>query len=228
MGSRRLGLTPNIHAACRRGPIGKRYCRRGQSSHPLGVVAVADSSEDAVTTGVTIDFDLTREETVPILRWVVRQGKVMRRIFASNVLMVLGGVLIIAGAAVGGSAPALAGGIGVAAYGLLMMGFLRWRFARGSDRSWDKTLGTVGPRTMTFTADGVRTVTRMSDTTNKWPLYSETIEREGMYLLKLARSTLFAAYVLVPRRAFGSTADEDQFRRLATAHTKAEFEVQTD
>lgn len=186
---------------------------------------MADSPENGVTTEVTIDFELTREETVPILRWVLRQGRFMRRIFAANALMVLGGVLIVAGAAAGGSAPALAGGIGVAAYGLLMMGLFRWRFARGSDRSWDNTVGKVGPRTMTFTADGVRTVTRMSDTTNKWPLYSETIEREGMYLLKLARSTQFAAYMFVPRRAFRSTADEDQFRRLAAAHTKAEFGV---
>lgn len=189
---------------------------------------MADTSDGRTTPGVTINFELTREESVPVLRWVLKQGKqgkLMRRLLASFVLMVFGGVLIIAGGAAGGSVPVLAGGIGLAVYGLLMLGFFRWRLARGPDRAWEKTLGKAGPRTMTITAEGVHIVTRLSEAMNRWPLYSETTERDEMYLLRLARSTEFAAYVFVPRRAFGSTVDEAEFRRLAAANTNTDFGV---
>jgi hypothetical protein len=173
--------------------------------------------------GVTIHFELNREESLPILRWQARGRKQVKYLqIVAVFFMVVGIAALIAGTGAGQTAILVAGAT-MLGYGVFELAVIRWAVARGPARAWDKVLSDAGPRMITFTDDGVHVVSRMTTALNRWEGYSETLEKNGMYLLRLARVKTFAAYVFVPKRAFPSSDDEQAFRRLAATHTKANF-----
>jgi hypothetical protein len=173
--------------------------------------------------GVTIHFELNREESLPILRWQARSRKQVRYLQILALFFAVVGVAVLIGGSAGGQTALLVAGATMVGYGVFEWAVIHWAVARGPVRAWEKVLSEAGPRTITFTDEGVRVDSRVTTAMNRWEAYSEILEKDGTYLLRFARVKTFAAYMFVPKRAFQSPVDEEGFRQLAARHTKADF-----
>ena len=105
--------------------------------------------------------------------------------------------------------------------GASMLGMVVWLYFVVPHFAWKKLAADEGlHRKISATNDGLRIVTQHSTAIVRWTAYSETIESKTMYLLRRGR---FRAYLYIPKAAFRSVADEQEFRRLTSANMRARF-----
>ncbi len=104
--------------------------------------------------------------------------------------------------------------LGVAVFQALLV---TWMVISAPSRAWRRQ-EQPGPTTLVFTDDDVNVETVNTSARHQWAFYSATIEREGMYLMKVGKR---AAYQPVPIRSFAHPGDENLFRLLVSQHTDA-------
>ncbi len=176
-----------------------------------------DSIREPPAAAIAVEFKLTREELVPVLRWRLLKNVQIRIGIVMGALFMLVGVIILA--VPGGSAK---GGGTTLAIGAFYAGLYVWVMMRGSIRAAKKTVEKAhGPTKLEFTDDAVHVHTELSDAVNRWAVYTETLQHGDMYLLRIGKGRV---YTFVPKRAFRSTYEEIEFRRLVTRHTSAHLE----
>ena len=83
------------------------------------------------------------------------------------------------------------------------------RFFRGDGKFRDKY-------EVTFSDDGITVKTKQIDSKLAWSLYTRVIEGPALYLLVYGNETRMMT--MVPKRAFQSRMQEDQFRSLISRH----------
>jgi hypothetical protein len=137
---------------------------------------------------------------------------------------VAGVALLALGVAIGNGTATVVAGSAAIAWAVLELVLVRWSFRRGQRRAW-AALSETGLHTMTFSEKGISINTRQTTAINSWDVYSEALEREGIYLLRLGRLKTLPVYLYVPKRAFKSVEEEELFCRLVAEHTKTTFDV---
>lgn len=167
---------------------------------------VAEPTEPTGAPPVVVDFQLTGEEFRRALRWAIRR----RPLFP--VLAALGPVFIVIGLLVGGHTGGLLGGVGV---GLLVLLLLSLSLSPAI--AWRRNAWARGPRTLSFSDEGVQTRTPVSEGLMQWRAFKTTDETDHCYMLRMANR----AYVIVLKRAFATAQDQARFRELIERHTAA-------
>ncbi len=169
------------------------------------------------SSAVRVEFLLTREEALPIFRWQIRRALFNRWTTIGIVLLAIGGtiLLVVAPSPVGGAIV-----LGAALFEFFMLSAMVMFVPA---RAWRKKEDT-GPTTLLFSEDGVGVQTKNTSAQHRWAMFSMTLERDGMYLLRIGKRS---AYQVVPRRSFANALDEDVFRSLVTRHTEASLAVRT-
>jgi hypothetical protein len=136
-------------------------------------------------------------------------------------LVVAAGVLIfIAGVVINSDGTGVVGLLLVLA-GLVQMLSVYLLFGPVISRRIRSRVHRTGNQKLTFTEDGVHSATSLSEGLMRWTSFSKAGQRDGVYFIASARSN--NSFLLVPQRAFASSEDEDAFRRVVAAHTKAAF-----
>lgn len=193
----------------------------GSASHAVVAVApppfiiecalVSVTPERAETEPVTVELVLTKDEAVPFYRWLVsRRFRVRRGVLAMIPIIVIGAAsLLIPGL------PKVFGVI-LVGLGILQLLYFGWIVFIAPVRAWNRN--PPEKRRMVFSDSEVRVYLPKTNAVQLWSVYSETLEHDDLYLLKVGTRN---AYVAVPKRAFESTDDEERFRQLAGRHTSA-------
>jgi hypothetical protein len=171
---------------------------------------VASGKPDEPSGSVAVEFQLTRDEVIPMVRWSLAQTYLTRRNVAVTAFSVVIGVLLIR--------PVGVPVIGWALLGLVTVEVvvLCWLYVSVPDRAWKKMRPDRGSTTLVFTNEGVGVHTTNIDAEQRWALYSETIELDRLYVLKLGSRRSFQ---VVPKRSFHTPGEEELFRSLVTQHT---------
>jgi len=162
-----------------------------------------------------VEHQLTRDEVVPFFYWQVLHS------WKNYVLPLIGLCLLVAGVSVlvTSSVDKVAWTILIALGGviLLIVGIL---VPLTPKRIWRRVGRQFEVRRLRISDEGIRRETVDSDSMMRWSMFSETSQRDGLYILrrKGGRGTL-----LIPRRAFASDSDEQIFRRFAERFTSAEL-----
>lgn len=177
-----------------------------------------DAAGEGRANPVTIEYELTREEVLSMVRWHLVHVARMRRLMLWVFIVAIWGLVLL-----------LLGGSVNAVIGWIFIGFSLWMFAFhgllyyfAPRLSW-RNSAADGTRALEFTDDGVHVRTRNSDATNRWSMYSKTLEMPQMYLLR--HGTRKGTYTYVPKRAFRSPSDELTFRALAERHIASDSKV---
>lgn len=176
---------------------------------------MGDPSGQSPPVGVTVAFELSPDETVPVLRRTVWRSRSMLKVLIATALMVPAGVLVFVTGAAGHRTSLETLGIIVVGVSIFDVLLIRWSFERGVRRA-SKRMAEAGPTTLTFTEDGVLKASRLSSAMTRWPAYSETRRMGDLYLLRIGSSSV---NLLIPRRAFLTPGDEEVFLKLAGQHT---------
>ena len=165
---------------------------------------------------VSVEYVITREEFMSFARWQIWSMKGLRLNAALTTLAVVGGIALIAG---GGDVAV--GVILIALCGLeIVLGF--WVATTVTRRSWEKRGSTVASTYLRFSPDGVYVRTMAIDEATPWSTYPRTVEYRALYLLEVNK----LVYRVIPKRAFDSPADEQEFRKLVSEHTAAALKTQ--
>jgi hypothetical protein len=178
-------------------------------------VALVVSRESSVGSpdSVTLQFELTEEEAIPVFKWQLRQTFFTRRMVSTLAVFAVAGIVVLL---VPGASPLL----GAALLGLAGFEAVLLLYVYGSvpGRAWKKLDADRGPTTLVFNDEGVGVQTKNTNAQNRWAVYAVTVERDGIYLLKIGKSRAFQP---VPKRSFADAGDESVFRSLVTRHTDA-------
>jgi YcxB-like protein len=178
---------------------------------------VTTEAEGHSPDSVTITYDLTVDEVVPILRSQLIKASNIRKVM----LLVLAIVALGAGLIALSGAQAIVGWIAVGFATLVSLMYASLCYI-APGRLWKRMAANRGPKTLDFSDDGVHVHTRDSDSVIRWPAYSESIEKEAVYLLRRDKR---GAYTIVPKRAFRSSSEEWTFRSIAERHTTTYFQA---
>jgi hypothetical protein len=173
---------------------------------------VASGEPDEGSGSVTVQFQLTREEVVPIVRWSLTQTYITRRTVVATAFSAVIGILLIRPVGI----PAI--GWALLALATAEVLLLCWLYATVPVRAWKKMSPDRGSTTLVFTDEGVGVHTTNIDAEQRWAVYSETIELDRLYILKRGSRRSFQ---VVPKRSFGAPDDEERFRSLVTQHTES-------
>lgn len=166
---------------------------------------------------VTIEYELTREEVISMVRWHLVHVADIRSSMLSVVVVFLFGLVLVLH---GGSGYVIAGGIWMGFWlSILVIGGVR--YYQAPRLAW-KHSAAVGPRVMEFTDEYIHVRTNNTDGTIRWNTYSKALEMPQMYMLR--HGTRKNMYTYVPKRAFRSPSDERAFRSLAAAHIAIEHQ----
>jgi hypothetical protein len=174
---------------------------------------VNDEIGTAPSAPVVVSYELTHSESISFWRWHISRLYRLRLAVCMAVLVLASGIVLLFVAPIGLAVLVL--GLGVAQ--LLMYG---WLYFLVPERAWKSAEESRSPLTLSFSDEGVGVHTNNTDAQNRWPVYSEALERDGMYLLRLGKRKV---YTIVPTRAFLSSSDEQRFRALIGRHTSASF-----
>ena len=180
---------------------------------------MADGANDGATIDdeptVRVEFEVTAEEFATFVKWQLARMRALRWMAAMIVSEIVAGVLLIAVPRVH------VVGVVVLIAGVISLLSSAWGLRRAFRRAWSKRSADMGNKqSLTFSASGVRVQTVNADTTAKWALYGVTVERGDLYFLGIKGGPF---YRIIPKRAFASTGDEDEFRRLVRARTEAKL-----
>src|ERR1019366_5508838 len=155
----------------------------------------------------TAEHQLTQNEVIPVAYW-----QALHR-WQYWILPVVGVCSVIAGVAV----LALDSGNRVAwvtmfAVGLVFLLIFFFFVPVTPNRIWKRVGKQFVVRTLEITDEGIHRHTALNDTTMRWPMFSEILQRDKLYLLIVGKGP---GSFMIPVRAFTSKADEDAFRSLA-------------
>jgi YcxB-like protein len=159
---------------------------------------------------VSIEYELSRPEVISAVRWHLLHVSHIRRNSLWGLGPVIGGAIFLS---IGGSTNNVIGWVGIS-FGFISFvfwGLLYYAFAGRSGSA----MAANGPKALEMNGEGVRIHTRDSDITHRWSAYSEIIEIDEMFLLRLGKRN---TYTFVPKRAFRSSSDELKFRVLTEQH----------
>ncbi|HEY1832294.1 MAG TPA: YcxB family protein [Acidimicrobiales bacterium] len=171
---------------------------------------------------VSAEFVLNRDELEPLWRWQLAQSYKIRRGLFFMLGPLIGGVVLLADPGLPSQAHLL--GIlmlGVAALDVMVFAHLYFRLPA---RAW-KQRPDSGTTKVEVSDQEVRVCTRNSDVVNRWDVYSVTIERDGLYLLRHGKRRV---YTIVPKRAQPSEEADLRFRSIVGRHTKTTWTVQAN
>jgi hypothetical protein len=156
---------------------------------------------------------LTQDEVVPVVYW-----QVFHR-WQNWILPVVGTCLVIAGAAVLGldSADKVAWVV-MLTLGLAILLIFFVLVPVTPNRIWNRVKKQFEVRTLEFSDEGIYRHTALNDSMMRWPMFSEVLQREDLYLLVVGKGP---GCFMVPKRAFTSETDEATFRELAERSTLA-------
>jgi hypothetical protein len=189
----------------------------------IGDVTLGDEiGGDSEVLHVSIEFELTREELEPLWRWQVTQAYRMKRGVIFTFPLLLAGVVLLADSSLPSTARIL--GIVMLGVGLMQLLVFAYLYLRVPARAWKQRPAGTGTTKIEVSDQDVRVHTKNSDVVNRWDVYSETIERDGLYLLRLGNSR---AYTILPKQAFQSEDAASVFRGLAERHTQTEWSGST-
>lgn len=164
---------------------------------------------------------------LPVIRWQARQSPVVRYLLILAVVVAAIGLLLLAlGLIVSNGTPLVVGGAVAVAWAIFEAAVLRWSLRRGRRRALEG-ISNAGPRTMTFSDESVTVATNLTTAVHAWEVYSETLEKDAMYLLRLAAAKTLRMYVYVPKRAFKTAQNEALCRQLVVSHTNASLTATT-
>lgn len=156
---------------------------------------------------VSIEYELSRPEVIEAVRWHLLHVAHIHKDSLWGLGLVIGGAIFLS---IGGSTGTVIGWVGIS-FGFLSFVFWGLLYYISPGRSW-RTMAANGPKTLEINDEGVQIHTGDSDITHRWSAYSELIEIDEMFLLRLGtRNT----YTFVPKRAFRSPSDEVTFRSLS-------------
>jgi YcxB-like protein len=199
------------------------WLRRGIACHldtrSLGEGTLGDEiGGDSDVTHVSIEFELSREELEPFWRWQVTQAYRMKRGIIFTFPLLVAGVILLADTSLPSTARIL--GIVMLGVGLMQLVLFAYIYLRVPARAWKQRPAGTGITKIEVSDQDVRVHTKNSDVVNRWDVYSDTIERDGLYLLRLGKRR---AYTIVPKRAFQSDDAASVFRGLVERHTQTEW-----
>ena len=159
---------------------------------------------------IVVHFAATEDEVTKVLRFQV--GRLLRRPLwiAGGILLMVAGVILLAARS---NKPA--GGAILLGLGLLYLLYITVVLDLMMRRAGRKALAKEPSTEMVFSTDGVRLRTALRDNLTRWPAFSEVIQWQGYYLLRLGK---LRVYAYVPKRAFASDEDERRFRELVLHH----------
>lgn len=169
---------------------------------------------------VVISYELNREEVISVMRWQAIHLYRLRLMVGFSVAILACGVVVLSVHKAPIVVPLVLFAMG--AMQLLMCG---WFYYGIPPRAWKKAAPSRSTITLQFGDQGVNVHTAKSDAQNKWSVYSEVLERDDMYLLRIGERRL---YTIIPKRSFQSPSDEQRFRDLVGQHTASSLPASSD
>lgn len=162
---------------------------------------------------VGVSYELTYREAITFWRWQVRRLYRLGLYLISGMVVVVSGIVLLA-------VPRAPIGLSILflIFGASQLLMFAWIYYAVPVRAWKKSQGDRSPISLTFNSDGVEVHTKNTDAQNRWPVYSEVVERPDAYLLRVGKRR---AYTIVPKRAFRTQIDEQRFRTLVGSHISA-------
>jgi hypothetical protein len=70
-------------------------------------------------------------------------------------------------------------------------------------------------RVLRFTDVGVETTTAVASNSSNWSMFDELVEAPNYFALRMSGSSTF---MILPKRGFETTGDDEAFRRLTSQH----------
>jgi len=179
---------------------------------------VGSPLDDPAPAHVTcVEHQLTQDEVVPV---VYRQ---MLGNWQNWLLPVAGLCLVIAGVIVlGVDSPDRVAWVVMLTLGIVLLAIFLLLVPLTPRRIWKRVGRQFEVRTLDVSEEGIHRHTVLNDALLRRPMFSEVLQRNNLYLLKVKRGP---GYVIIPKRAFLSRADELTFRRLVERSVPAHFEV---
>jgi len=165
---------------------------------------------------VSVEYVTTREEFMTFARWQIWTMKGLRLNAVITALAVVGGITLI----VSGTNTSI--GVLLLAMCALEIGLGVWIAMSATRRAWAKRSAAIAATYLQFSEAGVHVRTSEIDAFTDWSTYLRTVEYRDLYLMEINK----LVYRVIPRRAFDSPTDEQEFRRLVSAHTAAALTAQ--
>jgi hypothetical protein len=161
----------------------------------------------------TVEHQLTQDEVVPVVYW-----QAFHR-WQTWILPVVGMCLVIAAAVVLGldSADKVAWVV-MLTLGLAILLIFFVLVPVTPNRIWNRVKKQFAVRTLEISDEGIYRHTALNDSMMRWPMFSEVLKRDDLYLLVVGKGP---GCFIVPKRAFTSEADEATFREVAERSTLA-------
>ena len=154
---------------------------------------------------ITIEFQLTKDEVTRLLRGALVRMVRARMVALTSVTLIGGGTALVL------TTPrATFEGVLFLIMGAAVLCVSVGSSLAARNQAWRGT-EKRGPERVTFSEEGVGVSSGASESRHSWGKFSEVRDQDGFYLF-IVNGRVYE--IVVPKRAFGSAAEEAEFRSL--------------